>query len=948
MAYTRRRRLFSFAGAAILAGFAPMAAPGNAPDLSSAVKEPSTVADPSATISLGEGILTVDGLSDEPEDLAQVKIDLVVLEQDLHRSLENGRLSDSRDALAKLLERARGGTEIGGTLLRTCVLAADFYRRMGDFKRAAAYLDIGDEILREVNDFKIDDTVEARASRGSLDLARLRDAGRENGYEDEQRRLVSDLRAVLKDLMSVHARDLSLSFTARSRIVLLLADADIGGPIPELGSRLIGEVADLNMPSPLFGRLAAVEAEAGALKADAIRAQILLARGRLELQEGQGAKGLATLRDALRLADASYGARDLRLLDFINSYVVAFYSAEHRDEDADHADAPTKVDPAISKLLARVPTILEASISDYFRGSTFQEKSSFLTSLPVETSIGLFSLLSSASEGDKIYMSSTVRGRLHDAMRREMAKFRTLRALNDPLAVRVVDKVTAAAAAIYRDDRGVPSAGMRNMWKDSDAATHAWREISRRTDYRKSSGERSIADYQRALAPNEVVLQFDRVELPASGFDEMSVVAFSATKVSQRQTIRGWRRVEGYANALPRQLKDGVNASDAQETDAAEDDDSGWEDDATVFAMTFSLPVQKIIEEVAPAADHVYISPTRSLWNLPFSALFGSKNFIDEYSFALLFSLDDLLVDDAVDLGTGGPLLIGKIKPGLFDIEVPHVRPILPGESLSGAALQEHFRVTRLEMHPPPAHLRAEPILSDYTDSLAGLYRQNGLNPRVISGDAVSDADLRNGISASLVNISAHGFETYMVARDGFRFGSDSVVHALEIADAENSPYNEFSIALSRANARHRLVPSAKITETSDGILTASEAMLSDMRGVRLLVLTSCDSATGNFVSNQALVGMAPAFDLAGAKAILATVSPVNAGVTAIIMRDFHRHLLAGTTPARALWLSIKTLRASTEDGHSLDRPGYWAPFVVFGKQRPIWAPRRAAANAPK
>ena len=98
-----------------------------------------------------------------------------------------------------------------------------------------------------------------------------------------------------------------------------------------------------------------------------------------------------------------------------------------------------------------------------------------------------------------------------------------------------------------------------------------------------------------------------------------------------------------------------------------------------------------------------------------------------------------------------------------------------------------------------------------------------------------------------------------------------------------------------------------------------------------LVVLSACDSAQGEEVRGEGLVGLVRGFMYAGAKRIMASLWKVDDKPTAELMERFYRHLLQGEAkPARALQLAqLEMLKQQRRRA-----PYYWAAFVLQGEYR--------------
>jgi CHAT domain-containing protein len=154
-----------------------------------------------------------------------------------------------------------------------------------------------------------------------------------------------------------------------------------------------------------------------------------------------------------------------------------------------------------------------------------------------------------------------------------------------------------------------------------------------------------------------------------------------------------------------------------------------------------------------------------------------------------------------------------------------------------------------------------------------------------------------------------------------------------------------------------------------DGILTAIEADQLDLRGTELVVLSACETALGRASAGEGLLGLQRAFQVAGARALVASLWKVDDAATAVLMEEFYTNLWQRKLPTlealRQAQLTVlqepqRVLRRRKELGDELakagkerdldvgadrplpagsDRPRrspplWWAPFVLSGEGR--------------
>jgi len=98
-----------------------------------------------------------------------------------------------------------------------------------------------------------------------------------------------------------------------------------------------------------------------------------------------------------------------------------------------------------------------------------------------------------------------------------------------------------------------------------------------------------------------------------------------------------------------------------------------------------------------------------------------------------------------------------------------------------------------------------------------------------------------------------------------------------------------------------------------------------DLNPIELLVLSACQTATGD---RRAALGLAGLAVRSGARSTLATLWSVNDRSTASLMVEFYRELgQPGVTKAQAVRSAQLTLLKQPQYEH----PYYWAPFILLG-----------------
>jgi CHAT domain-containing protein/Tfp pilus assembly protein PilF len=124
-------------------------------------------------------------------------------------------------------------------------------------------------------------------------------------------------------------------------------------------------------------------------------------------------------------------------------------------------------------------------------------------------------------------------------------------------------------------------------------------------------------------------------------------------------------------------------------------------------------------------------------------------------------------------------------------------------------------------------------------------------------------------------------------------------------------------------------LPRAPGAGQANGWLQAWEIMNDLELGADLVTLSACESGLGSERRGEGLVGLARAFQLAGARSVVASLWKVGDASTAVLMEDFYRHLRAGKSKDQALrQAQLSLLRGARRDRR---RPFHWAAFQLIG-----------------
>jgi CHAT domain-containing protein/tetratricopeptide (TPR) repeat protein len=310
-----------------------------------------------------------------------------------------------------------------------------------------------------------------------------------------------------------------------------------------------------------------------------------------------------------------------------------------------------------------------------------------------------------------------------------------------------------------------------------------------------------------------------------------------------------------------------------------------------------------------------------------------------------------------------------RLDDGRYLIERFTVNYLTSGRDLAGAPAEgslsgpdlllaapdyDHVAGTRTATAPPPGLARALrglsveanqkpfaplPGTAREADAVARLLRAADPQRQVLvrTGAGASEEALRGVRRPRLLLLSTHGFflggprpDRADQLRRGLRFVAEATATAA-LPDPQEDPRVRSGLALAGANRWRERARKG----LSDGLLTAYEVEGLDLWGTDLVVLSACETGLGQVQVGEGVIGLRRAFQLAGARTVVASLWKVPDHETQVLMTRFFALWLKGQGKAEALRAAqcemIARLRQSPDPRHKHAPPLLWAGFICHG-----------------
>jgi CHAT domain-containing protein len=352
-------------------------------------------------------------------------------------------------------------------------------------------------------------------------------------------------------------------------------------------------------------------------------------------------------------------------------------------------------------------------------------------------------------------------------------------------------------------------------------------------------------------------------------------------------------------------------------------------------------PVAKKLADV----EQVIISPEGDLWFVPWAALPGKAAdfLIEERSIRLVMSGRDVAAARPAPARTGvkgAPLVLAA--PNFNADQSQAWRTLrgtaLPAENLIETVgerdqntalkgLAEQVRTGNSILPRAQALANARP---EAEAIIAPLRRISGNDPVVWTGEAALEPALAEySDSPQILVFITHGFAMGFDSPDGTSGSSASgtgqrSAPRLPRTGSQN-PLINCGLLLAGCNARGNL-PGMR-----DGVLTGQEVLGLNLQQTELVVLSACETGLGALQGSEGVAGLRQAFQLAGARNVLATLWTVDDLESKNLMVDFFENYADSRDAARALRAAQLKRVDQLKKKWGAAHPYFWAAATVTG-----------------
>ena len=345
------------------------------------------------------------------------------------------------------------------------------------------------------------------------------------------------------------------------------------------------------------------------------------------------------------------------------------------------------------------------------------------------------------------------------------------------------------------------------------------------------------------------------------------------------------------------------------------------------------------MEAYLKGIHQIHLCPSGLLCKVSFKTLqnsFGAKKrLMDRYAIHYHLALRDLLIQEpllrarkSIDSSKVSIALVGAAHFSLDKadiIQIARARRLNPrtvallSAANAGIAVPSTFKQGSI-----PAFNYLPGTLKELR-AIASLFEEKGWSVYKLEGaDALEEELLAlSQKNPTILHIATHGFFFPKPASKEIDLGAehskgeDFETHLSHL----DNPLFRSGLALSGIN---RVWKGGKqISELADGIFTAYEVAGMNLFDTELVVLSACETGTGEIDNNEGVLGLQRAFKTAGAKKLILSLWKVPDEQTAELMLLFYQFYLDGITVHQAFEKAQQEMRIRYKN------PYYWAAFIL-------------------
>lgn len=340
-----------------------------------------------------------------------------------------------------------------------------------------------------------------------------------------------------------------------------------------------------------------------------------------------------------------------------------------------------------------------------------------------------------------------------------------------------------------------------------------------------------------------------------------------------------------------------------------------YEGNGTDLYNALWLPLKEYINE----GDTVYFSPAGVLHQLSVEALPITETEVlaDRYNLRRVSSTREIIKQSSPIENISSTILYGGI---IYEVD----KDLMEAESRSYKFDNTLAVRSTYDDGFDRGSASYLPGTKKEIDDISQMLKNKKIRYKIFTEDKANEESFKalSGKNQVVLHIATHGF-----------FWSDSIARSQKYFSQRDAsvdtqplyidPLTRCGLLFAGANLALRGHSNALSNGVQDGILTAKEISLLDLRDTKLVVLSACETGKGE-ITGDGVFGLQRAFKQAGVETIIMSLWKVNDTTTQMMMSKFYEFWLSGQDKRTAFYNAQKEIRKAYPS------PFYWAGFIML------------------
>jgi CHAT domain-containing protein len=323
----------------------------------------------------------------------------------------------------------------------------------------------------------------------------------------------------------------------------------------------------------------------------------------------------------------------------------------------------------------------------------------------------------------------------------------------------------------------------------------------------------------------------------------------------------------------------------------------------------------KPIEADIKGKKHLYISPDGNLNLIPFEVLMTpeGKYLMEDYNITYIAAGRDIIRFADTNVAKGEPLIIADpdYDMGLQEkTRVAKTMGIIETRGPSPLTRDaKDLRFKRLPDTKQEANSIEKVVREIYRTGVRNYQDRNALEEILFTAK-----------SPRILHLATHGYflKDEETKKQPQMMGFISPERDRFVDIGIENPMLRSGIVLAGVNASLK-------EGKDDGLVSAEKILGLRLKGTDLVVLSACDTGTGEVKSGEGVFGLKRSFILSGAKTVVMSLWSIPSKETTELMTEFYTLMAKGKTKAEALREARLNLMKKKPN------PFYWGAFVMVG-----------------